>query len=75
MQAPVSLRADFVQTFQRRRQARNITRFEVDPGDLDLPEGSRETIAEDLQKPALAHPSRVRFKDLFAIRFPKDWWG
>jgi hypothetical protein len=52
-----------------------MTRFVVDLGDLDLPEDTRRTIAEDLQKTALAHLSRVTFKDPFAIKFPKDWWG
>lgn len=52
-----------------------MTRFVIDLGDLDLPEDTRKTIAEDLQKTALAHLARVRFTDPFAIKFPKDWWG
>lgn len=52
-----------------------MTRFVVDLGDLDLPEDTRMTIAEDLQKTALAHISRIKFQDPFAIKFPKDWWG
>lgn len=52
-----------------------MTRFVVDLGDLDLPEETRLSIAEDLQKTALSHLARVRFNDPFAIKFPKDWWG
>lgn len=52
-----------------------MTRFVVDLGDLDLPEDTRMSIAQDLQKTALAHIARIKFKDPFAIKFPKDWWG
>lgn len=52
-----------------------MTRFVVDLGDIELPEDTRMSIAQDLQKTALAHVAKLRFEDPISIKFPKEWWG
>lgn len=52
-----------------------MTRFVVDLGDIDMPQDMQLSIAQDLQKTALAHVAKLRFEDPIAIKFPKEWWG
>lgn len=52
-----------------------MTRFVVDLGDIDLPEDTRLSISEDLQRTALSHVAKLRFDDPIAIKFPREWLG